>query len=167
MKFSISTVILVSLSYSNAFHSSRIAVPRATHLYSSADADDGNLLNGLKAGFNIFRKGITAGDGLKQSLADALAGPDLDLAVANDRIDAYIKSAPVVVFSWTVSVFSTKAKNYLTSIGATFESVELGICDQTFAFFSSTSLKEILYRVIIRTCQFDVRYRSYNNLSVS
>jgi hypothetical protein len=138
MKFSISAAILVSLSYSDAFQSSRVTAPRATHLYSSTDpADDGNLLNGLKAGFNIFRKGITAGDGLKQSLADALAGPDLDLAAANDRIDAYIKSAPVVVFSWTVSVFSTKAKNYLSSIGATFESVELGICDQTFTFFSS------------------------------
>jgi hypothetical protein len=138
MKFSVSAAILVSLSYSDAFQSSRVTAPRATHLYSSTDpADDGNLLNGLKAGFNIFRKGITAGDGLKQSLADALAGPDLDLDAANDRIDAYIKSAPVVVFSWTVSVFSTKAKNYLNSIGATFESVELGTYDQTFTFFSS------------------------------
>lgn len=135
MNFFLSTAILVLLSHStNAFHSSRVTASRATHLYSSTDPDDGNLLNGLKAGFNIFRKGITSGDGLKQSLADALAGPDLDLEVANSRIDAYIKTAPVVVFSWTVSVFSTKAKNYLSSIGATFESVELGTSYQISHF---------------------------------
>ena len=125
----ICVVVLASLSCSTAFSATRPRTATVTPLSASSDSgpkDDGNLLNGLTAGFKIFRKGITGGDSFKQSVADALAGPELDLKAATDRIDAYIKSAPVVIFSWTVSGFSTKAKKYLDSIGATYEAVELG-----------------------------------------
>ena len=122
-------VVLASLSCSEGFNAIRPRATTVSPLFASSDSgprDDGNLLNGLTAGFKIFRKGITAGDSFKQSVADALAGPELDLKVATDRIDAYIKSAPVVIFSWTVSGFSTKAKKYLDSIGVSYEAVELG-----------------------------------------
>ena len=129
MKFVVCVVVLASLYSSSAFNSLRTAVVKGFRVHSSAqgDYDDGNMLNGLKAGLGILRKGLTKGDGFKQSLADALAGPELDLKAANDRIDAYISKSPVVVFSWTVSGFSKKAKTLLTSIGAEFEAVELGI----------------------------------------
>ena len=128
MKFLISAILLASLSSSDAFSRFKTPYFRVSHLFSSPDSDSSSSspLDGLKTGFDIFRKGIKAGDGFKQSVADALAGPELDLSVENARIDAYIKSAPVVVFSWTVSSFSTKAKKSLSSIGASFEAIELG-----------------------------------------
>ena len=126
MKFLISALLILSLCSSDAFSRFKTPYFRVSHLLSSPDSDSSSPLDGLKTGFNIFRKGITAGDGFKQSVADALAGPELDLSVENARIDAYIKSAPVVVFSWTVSSFSTKAKKALSSIGASYETIELG-----------------------------------------
>ena len=124
-------VFAASLTCSEAFSSTlRPKTATVIPLFASSDSgpkDDGNLLNGLTAGFKIFRKGISAGDSFKQSVADALAGPELDLKVATDRIDTYIKSAPVVIFSWTVSGFSTKAKKYLDSIGVSYEAIELGM----------------------------------------
>lgn len=126
MKVTVCAVILACLSSSDAFTTSRPMI-KSTRVFASEDApDDGNLLNGLKAGFSILRKGIQNGDGFKQSVADALSGPEFDLKDANERIDSYLKSSSVVVFSWTVSGFSKKAKKLLTSIGATYESVELG-----------------------------------------
>lgn len=130
MKFFVCVVVLASLFSSDAFNALRAPLSRSARLYSSSDdtktPDDGNLLNGFKAGFNILKKGMSKGDGFKQSLADAFAGPDMDLQAANDRIDAIISKSSVVVFSWTVSSFSSKAKKLLTSIGATYEAVELG-----------------------------------------
>ena len=130
MKFVVCAVVLSSLYTSNAFNAMRSPLSKAARLYSSPDGnsppDDGNLLNGLKAGFSILTKGMSKGDGFKQSLADAFAGPDLDLQAANARIDEYISKSPVVVFSWSVSVFSKKAKDLLKSIGVTYETVELG-----------------------------------------
>jgi hypothetical protein len=115
-----------------AFNTLRSPSIKATHVYStpeggSTEVEDGNMLKGFKVGFNIFKKGMNSNDGFKQSLADALAGPDLDLKIANDRIDAYLKTSPIVVFSWSQSPFSKKAKKLLQSIGAKYESVELGI----------------------------------------
>lgn len=128
MKFAVCVIVLASLCSSSAFSTLKTPTVTGTRVFSSSgeNYDDGNLLNGFKAGFGILRKGLSKGDGFKQSLADALAGPDLDLKAANDRIDAYISKSPVVVFSWTVSGFSKKAKNLLSSIGADFEAVELG-----------------------------------------
>ena len=136
MNFFAGAVVFASLTTSDAFSRFSPSTARVSHLFSSLEPDDGNLLNGLKAGFNIFRKGITAGDGFKQSVADALAGPELDLSVENARIDAYIKSAPVVVFSWTVSGFSTKAKKCLKSIGVDYEAIELG--EHNFGYLLNT-----------------------------
>jgi glutaredoxin len=79
----------------------------------------------LVQSFNIFLQGMKTGDGFKQSLADALAGPELDLAAANAKISSLISSAPCVIFSWSVSPFSTKAKKYLDDIGVKYTAVEL------------------------------------------
>ena len=134
MKFSI-CLLIASACTSNAFTTVKSPLTRV-RVFSSEDSSNeaetkqvnkvGNLFNGFETGFNILKKGMSSGDSFKQSLADAFAGPELDLQAAQDRIDAYITKSPVVVFSWTVSSFSTKAKNLLKSIGATYEAVELG-----------------------------------------
>ena len=148
MSFLAGAIVFASLTTSDAFSRFSPSTARASHLFSSPEPDDGNLLNGLKAGFSIFRKGITAGDGFKQSVADALAGPELDLSVENARIDAYIKSAPVVIFSWTVSGFSKKAKKSLSSIGVSFEAIELG--ENNFRYL--LSLYMTYCNVLCSTC---------------
>lgn len=142
-------VFAASLTCSEAFITLRPRSATVIPLFSSSDSgpkDDGNLLNGLTAGFKIFRKGISAGDSFKQSVADALAGPELDLKVATDRIDAYIKSAPVVIFSWTVSGFSTKAKKYLDSIGVSYEAIELGMSPDFYLLLSRLRLNFLFNR---------------------
>jgi glutaredoxin len=87
---------------------------------TSIDSD-----NRLLVGWNIFMKGMSSGDGFKQSLADAFSGPDLDLDAANKKIDDVVSSNPCVVFSWTMSPFSKKAKKHLADIGVKYTTVEL------------------------------------------
>jgi glutaredoxin 3 len=65
----------------------------------------------VKTFARIFAKGLGP-DGFKQALADAIAG-EYDRAAADAEISKKVASAPVVVFSWTRSPASKKAKELL------------------------------------------------------
>ena len=88
-------------------------------------AEDPGLLGAAQIGFDILFNRIKEGDNFKQALADAMAGASYNVMDANHKIDALIDSAPCVVFSWTVSPFSTRAKKLLDQIGCTYKAVEL------------------------------------------
>ncbi|KAJ8604696.1 hypothetical protein CTAYLR_006558 [Chrysophaeum taylorii] len=64
--------------------------------------------------------------GVKQLLADLVAG-DYDEAAIDLRIDAFVASAPVAMFSFTGCPFCRKAKDKLDEIGAAYEVLELDL----------------------------------------
>ena len=88
-------------------------------------AEDPGLLGAVQVGFDILFNRMKEGDDFKQALADAMAGSSFDVLDANHKIDTFIDSAPCVVFSWTVSPFSTKAKKLLDQMGCQYRAVEL------------------------------------------
>jgi glutaredoxin len=84
-----------------------------------------SIMSAAQTGFDILVKRMGEGDNFKQAVADALAGPSLDVIAANSQIDSIVQSSPCVVFSWTMSPFSKKAKQILDQIGAQYKVVEL------------------------------------------
>ena len=86
---------------------------------------DNDVATVLQSRLNIFVDRIKSGDGFKQSLTDAIAGPDLDLDQENDKIDKLVSSSGCVMFSWTLSPFSSKAKKLLDNIGVYYKVIEL------------------------------------------
>eukprot|EP01041_Mallomonas_annulata_P003158 gene3158-6230_t len=117
-----------------------------TVLFEGQTGEDKPVLDSIGDSFQIFYKGLTAGDSFKQSVADALAGPDMDLEAAKNEINEYIKSAPCVIFSWTMSPASKKAKKLLTDIGCTYTAIEL---DKPFS--KGNPLRAALGRMVGRT----------------
>ena len=100
-----------------------VAVPVA--IPKTEIAEDTGLLGAAQVGFDILFNRMKEGDDFKQALADAMAGASYNVLDANHKIDALIDSAPCVVFSWTVSPFSTKAKKLLDKMGCQYKAVEL------------------------------------------
>lgn len=92
---------------------------------SSVVEDNESMFSGVQTGFDILVKRMGQGDSFKQAVADAMAGPSLDVINANQQIDSIVENSPVVVFSWTMSPFSKKAKLILEQIGAKYKVVEL------------------------------------------
>lgn len=84
-----------------------------------------DVFDNAKTSYGIFSKRLSEGDDFKQALADTLAGPDLDVAEANAKIDEIISSHPCVVFGWSLSPFSKKAVRYLDSMGVDMKIVDL------------------------------------------
>jgi glutaredoxin 3 len=81
-------------------------------------------VDGLVKSASIFASKLQAGDNFKQALADGIAG-EYDRAAADAEISRLVDSAPVVVFSWTISPFSKKAKDLLKVAGVEPVVVEL------------------------------------------
>lgn len=125
---------------SAGFYSSRAQF--SSHLKSTTDSPTGfsdgttsvtdkiiafarESFDNLKVSYDILTKRLGEGDSFKQALADALAGPDLDLEAANTKIDEIIRSNGCVVFGWSLSPFSKRAIKYLDSIGVNSKVVEL------------------------------------------
>jgi len=98
--------------------------PRGQQQAAPTTEDEG-FFQAITLGVNVIVKRMSEGDDFKQAFADALAGPTLDVVDANHKIDALIDAHPCVVFSWTVSPFSTKAKALLDQMGVTYHAVEL------------------------------------------
>jgi glutaredoxin 3 len=60
----------------------------------------------------------------KQFVADLVAG-DYDIEATSQRIDEFVKSDQVVMFSFTSCPFCRRAKDYLESSGIAYQSMEL------------------------------------------
>lgn len=71
-----------------------------------------------------INNGIRNGDNFKQIVADVIAG-DFDIDAITSKADSLTKSAPVVIFSWTMSPACKKAKKLLDRIGVKYSSIEL------------------------------------------
>mmetsp|Transcript_45047 Transcript_45047/g.88650 ORF Transcript_45047/g.88650 Transcript_45047/m.88650 type:complete len:156 (+) Transcript_45047:150-617(+) len=86
---------------------------------------DAGPLEGIKDGLIIFANGIQRKDGVKQSLADAMAGsiekPDTVLAEALAKTQA----AGCFMYTWSMSPACKQAVAALDRMGASYETVEL------------------------------------------
>jgi len=75
--------------------------------------------------FNIFFDRIRSGDNFKQSVADALAGSELDVDNTKNEILNIVNSSPLVLFTWTMSPACKKAIKLLEDNDVTMKIVEL------------------------------------------
>jgi glutaredoxin len=90
--------------------------------------------------------GIQKQDDVKQSLADALAGPVADPAAVLAGALAKAKSAPCFLFTWSNSPACKKATAALDRMGATYQVQEL---DQPWA--AGNPVRAVLGRHLGRT----------------
>mmetsp|Transcript_3479 Transcript_3479/g.8693 ORF Transcript_3479/g.8693 Transcript_3479/m.8693 type:complete len:210 (-) Transcript_3479:204-833(-) len=90
---------------------------RVTHTRRASAVMADVSFDGVLKGASIFAEKLSKGDDMKQALADGLAG-EYDRAAADAEITRLVNSAPVVVFSWTMSPASKQAKELLKMAGA-------------------------------------------------
>lgn len=86
--------------------------------------EDASPLDGVKTFARVFSKSLSDGRGFKQALTGGLAG-EYDRAAADAKITQTIESAPVVMFSWTMSPACKKAKELFALAGISPLVVEL------------------------------------------
>lgn len=91
---------------------------------SPSDSASPGLIDALKMRARIFQESNAAGLGFKQCVADAIAG-EYDKGSTEAELRKIIGSAPVVMFSWTVSPACKKAKRLLALAGVEVKVVEL------------------------------------------
>ena len=138
--------LFIVLAMNTCLHVSFILTyPKSTSLFHtlhSSTTKDSDVTDNI----NIFFKGITSGDGFKQSLADAFAGSDFDFEDSKKKIEELSTSAPCVIFSWTMSPFSKKAKKFLSDINCETKVIEL---DRPWE--EGNKLRAALGRIVGRT----------------
>jgi glutaredoxin 3 len=61
----------------------------------------------------------------KQWVADVVAGDDFDKEAVGTRIDAFVESHPVAMFSFTTCPFCRRAKDFFAQEGIEYRSLEL------------------------------------------
>lgn len=103
-------------------------------------------MDSVKTFARVFSSKLSAGDDFKQALADGFAG-EYDRAAAEAELMRIIDSAPVVVFSWTRSPFSKKAKDLLKLAGV----VNLAVKELDQPFSEGNPLRAELGRRVGRT----------------
>ena len=94
------------------------------HYMTSSEIPEISFVDSLSKTSKIFIDRIQAGDNFKLAIADALAG-DFDSEVTLKNALEMSRSAPVVMFSWTMSPACKKAKKLLNDIDVEIKSIEL------------------------------------------
>jgi glutaredoxin-related protein len=75
-----------------------------------------SIQQGLQTSLRILRESHAGGYGIKQIMANILAG-DYDETEINAKIDAYIQNSPCVMFTWQRSPSCVQATEAFASIG--------------------------------------------------
>ena len=83
----------------------------------------GSVSDQLLKSFNIFSSGLRK-SGFKQAVADTLAG-EYDGKNVREKLEEEIKSAPCVIFGWSVSPFTKKAVDNFQAIGVRMKVIYL------------------------------------------
>jgi len=84
---------------------------------SSVRMEDVGPLDTVKKGWGRFQESRSQGYGVKQAIADAIAG-DYDVTAVQEEVQEEAKSSPLVLFTWEASPSCKKALELLEIAGA-------------------------------------------------
>jgi glutaredoxin len=94
------------------------------------------------------QKSLQEGASFKQALADAIAGDNYDEATTRAEIETEVQSAPLVVYAWTVSIFSKKALSALEMVD---KDIKVKVINLDKPWSEGNKVRAVLGRMVGRT----------------
>lgn len=84
-----------------------------------------DIVEFAKSRSKIYQESQQSGASFKQAVADTMAGPDVDFAAIDAKIDKNLGENPLLVYAWTMSPASKKAISLLEGIGCKMKVINL------------------------------------------